>query len=125
MAKNSTLSRPPRTPHNFRRAAILFAGGGEALDDEFFGELLKTHRTGAERFWLPAGADRLGEQLKRQFVPERHDDDPFDVILQFPDISGPGVPLPGPRESGAPGARPARSRWRNSRCWWPNAGSVR
>ena len=27
MAKNSTLSRPPRTPHNFRRAAILFAGG--------------------------------------------------------------------------------------------------
>ena len=27
MAKSSTLSRPPRTPHNFRRAAILFAGG--------------------------------------------------------------------------------------------------
>lgn len=27
MAKNGTLSRPPRTPHNFRRAAILFAGG--------------------------------------------------------------------------------------------------
>jgi 6-phosphofructokinase 1 len=25
--KNSTFSRPPRMPHNFRRAAILFAGG--------------------------------------------------------------------------------------------------
>jgi 6-phosphofructokinase 1 len=27
MAEKSTFSRPPRTPHNFRRAAILFAGG--------------------------------------------------------------------------------------------------
>lgn len=27
MAEKSTLSRPPRQPHNFRRAAILFAGG--------------------------------------------------------------------------------------------------
>ena len=27
MAEKSTFSRPPRMPHNFRRAAILFAGG--------------------------------------------------------------------------------------------------
>jgi ATP-dependent phosphofructokinase / diphosphate-dependent phosphofructokinase len=27
MDEKSTFSRPPRTPHNFRRAAILFAGG--------------------------------------------------------------------------------------------------
>jgi ATP-dependent phosphofructokinase / diphosphate-dependent phosphofructokinase len=27
MAEKSTFSRPPRLPHNFRRAAILFAGG--------------------------------------------------------------------------------------------------
>src|SRR3569833_2932719 len=27
MAEKSTFSRPPRMPHSFRRAAILFAGG--------------------------------------------------------------------------------------------------
>ena len=69
--------------------AILFGGRREALDHQFLGQFLKVHRTRAERLRLPPGAHRLGQQFKSELIAERHDDDPLDVILQFPDISGP------------------------------------